>query len=187
MTDADDSRPDVPKSAAEASALGSKVQVLVARARVLAREAWTDFRRNSVYFQIKAGLVAAYVVVVLATLVLAPPAPPAFKLAVGHVPWGVGQRTYLDFDNLELGGLKDVVIEVHGRVIEFDGKESRGPWRMTLPRLSEGDTVRIWPEKLLSDQHRPAGDNLEIARVRVYPKDDPEDVLVDAAPKAKED
>lgn len=165
----------------------SKVQVLVARARVLAREAWTDFRSNSVYFQLKAGLVAAYVAIVLATLVLAPPSPPTFALSVGHVPWGVGQRTYLDFDNLDLGTLKDVVVEVQGRVIEFDGKESRGPWKMALPRLSEGDTVRIWPEKLMSAQHRPAGDNLEIARVRVYAADDPSDVIVDAVPKAKRD
>lgn len=166
---------------------GSKAQVLVARAKVLAREAWTDFRSNSVYFQLKAGLVAAYVAIVLATLVLAPPSPPAFALSVGHVPWGVAQRTYLDFDNLDLGTLKDVVVEVHGRVIEFDGKESRGPWKTALPRLSEGDTVRIWPEKLLSAQHRPAGDNLEIARVRVYRADDASDVIVDAAPKVKED
>lgn len=178
MTDADDSALDAPPS---------KLRALVGRGQELVREAWSDFRRNSVYFQIKAALVAAYVVIVLATLVLAPPPPPAFRLTVGHVPWGVAQRTYLDFDNLDLGSLRDVVVEVHGRVIEFDGKETRGPWRMSLPRLPEGESIRIWPEKLLTEQHRPAGDNLEISRVRVYPSGKPDAPLVDAAPKRKQD
>lgn len=178
MNDADDSAPDATRS---------KVHALVVRARVLAREAWTDFRQNSVYFQIKAALVAAYIVIVLATLVLAPPPPPSFRLTAGHVPWGVAQRTYLDFDNLSLGTLRDVVLEVHGRVIEFDGRESRGPWRMTLPRVTQGESVRVWPEKLFSEQHRPAGDNLEISRVRVYPKGKPDSLIVDAAPKRSQD
>ncbi len=172
---------------APSNALALRAKALIAEAQRRGREAWADFRRNSVYFQIKAALVIAYVAIVLATLVLAPPAPPTYSLSVGSLPWGVGKRTYIDLDNLDLGTLKGVVIEVHGRVVEFDGKESRGPWRMTLPRLAEGDTVRLWPEKLLSDEQRPAGDNLDVSRVRVYPADDPSDILVDAAPTPKSD
>lgn len=179
--------PSVERPPAKSSALVERGKVLAAQARARAREAWIDFRRNSVYFQIKAGLVAAYVVIVLMTLVLAPPAPASFALTVGSLPWGVGKRTYVDLDNLDLGTLTDVVVEVQGRVIEFDGKESRGPWRMKLSRLKEGDTVRLWPEKLMTDQNRPAGDNLDVSRVRVYSADDPSNVLVDAAPTAKRD
>lgn len=164
-----------------------RAKALAERGRVIAREAWIDFRRNSLYFQAKAGLVVAYIGIVLATLILAPPSPPTFGAVTGSVPWGVGKRTFIDLDNYDVGNLKDVIVEVHGTVIEFDGKESRGPWRMRLARLSEGDTVRVWPEKLLSDNNRPAGDNLDVSRVRIYPADDPSDILVDAAPTPKKD
>lgn len=160
-----------------------KLRALATKAEVFARERWRDFRENSVYFQLKAGLVVGYAVIVVATLVLAPPAAPSYKLRVETLEWGLGQRTMLELQNLKLGTLSGHIIEVQGTVVEFDGKAKSGTWRAPLRRLSEGDSEKLSPEKLLSAKNVPAGDNLTITRVRVYPKDDPDRVVVDGVPE----
>jgi hypothetical protein len=162
-----------------------KLQELAERAKEWAQLTWAEFRRNSVFYQLRVGLVVGYVGIVLATLLLAPPSPPTYKLLAGSVPWGVGQRTYLDVDNLELGTLKKIVIEVHGSVMEFDGKVKNGPWKVSVSRLSEGDTRRVWPEQLIGPDQKPAGNNLRITRVVIYEEGDPGDPLVDDAPQQK--
>lgn len=162
-----------------------KLQELKARAQEMAREQWESFRENSIYFQLKAYLVLGYVVIVVATLVLAPPADPDYKIEVGTIPFGATERTYLDIHNYKLGTLNNVVLEVEGEVTEFDGKTKRGPWKRKLRRIAQGDYVKVWPDTLLDREHKPAGNNLRVDRVIVYEEDDPEDLLINGRPVVK--
>lgn len=144
------------------------------------QDRWGEFRARSGFYQARVAVVLAYVLVVVATVLLAPPAPPTFQIKVGQVPWGFSQRTYVDVTNLDLGDVEEGQIEVHGRVLEFDGKESRGPWFFPVKLLKEGEQVRVWPEALFDRKKRPAGNNLQVERV-ILREDG--DVLFDHVPE----
>jgi hypothetical protein len=146
---------------------------------------WHEFRENTIYFQIKAGLVIAYVAVAIFSIIIAIPSEAEYRVYVGGLTWGTGVRTYLDVHNDKLGTLNEVVLEVRGTVTEFDGKKRTGPWRKKVRRIGEGDVERVWPEDLLDAEHKPAGSNLAITRVIVYSADDKTEVFIDAAPTKK--
>lgn len=144
------------------------------------QDRWGEFRARSGFYQARVAVVLAYLVIVVATVLFAPPSPPTYDVKVGEVPWGFSQRTYIDVTNLSLGDVEDAVVEVHGVVVEFDGKESRGPWKQAVKRLEEGQQVRVWPEGLFDAKKRPAGNNLKVSRVILRAGDD---VLFDHVPE----
>jgi hypothetical protein len=160
-----------------------KVRALAKRAETIARASWRDFRENSVYLQLKVGLAISYGVLVVTTCALAPPAAPSSEVRLSTIPWGVADRTGVELQNYSLGTLSGHVVELHGSVLEFDGKTRSGPWRGPLPRLGEGAFVTIWPEMVFDDAGKPADNGLTLTRVRVYPEDRPERLVIDAVPK----
>lgn len=139
---------------------------------------WVDFRRNTIYLQLKVGLGAVYAVVVLLTLVLAPPAAVTFRASTGSLAWGMGKRTYLELENRDEGTLENVIVEVQGAMVTYDGTQKQGTWTVELPQLAEGEKVRFWPEQMRAPDASPVGDNLQIDRIRIVDAEDPTDEII---------
>ncbi|MFZ9889079.1 MAG: hypothetical protein ACO3JL_16400, partial [Myxococcota bacterium] len=170
--------PPTLKQTPSGSQLRMRLGELADKGKGATQEMWVDFRRNTVYLQLKVGLVAAYVVVVLLTVLLAPPSPTTFRANTGSLAWGVGKRTYLELENHDEGDIENAVVEVHGTVVSFDGTQKQGPWTVALPQLDEGEKIRFWPEQMRAADATPAGNNLQIDRIRILDADDPTDVLL---------
>ncbi|HEY4220281.1 MAG TPA: hypothetical protein VGO62_03045, partial [Myxococcota bacterium] len=62
-------------------------------ARDWALDRWADFRAESPYFQAKVGLGAGYVVIVLLTIMLAPPRGAYWTCTQEHLQFGLSSKT----------------------------------------------------------------------------------------------
>lgn len=131
------------------------------------QDRWEDFRARSGFYQARVLLVVAYAVIVVGTLILAPPPTPSFAVAVESVDFGLSTRTRIKIQNLDLGDLENAVLEVHGVVTEFDGSTTRGVWKHTIKRFPELTDYDVQPEQLVDKRNRPAGYNLAVERVRL--------------------
>jgi hypothetical protein len=137
-----------------------------------ATERWTTFRASSPYFQAKVGLVAAYVVIVALTLLLAPPPPVAWRVRQDRLNFGLSFKTFVEIENGDNGDLEDVVVEVVGKAIEFDGKERPGRWRTKPMALPEGVPTRVFSEQLADERGVAPPYSLVVDSVRVLDGDD---------------
>ena len=153
--------------------------VLVERARqarVWAVDRWGAFRAESPYFQGKVGLVALYLVIVALTIVLVPPAGEPWAIRQERISFGLAFKTALEVSNNDSGDLEDVVLEVRGKGIEFDGKEIPGTWRTKPMLLIEGLPTKILTEQLFDAQGLSPPYSLVVDTVTVIDED--KDVLV---------
>lgn len=150
------------------------------KAKLLTRERWRAFRAESPYFQAKVGMVALYVVVVLLTVILAPPSAAPWKIEQKRIPFGLAFKTAVEITNVSNGDLADAVVEVRGKGIEFDGREIPGTWRTKPLVILEGLPTKIQTEQLLDDKGLSPPYSLVVEVVTVY--DDDKDVLIRANP-----
>ena len=146
------------------------------QAQATALEKWQAFRAESPYFQAKVGLVALYAVIVVATLLLAPPSEAPWRAEQKRIPFGLAFKTALEITNVSNGEIEDAVIEVAGKGIEFDGRQIPGVWRTKPMLLVEGLPTQVLTEQLADKGGVPPPYSLVVDRVTIY--DDDKDVLV---------
>lgn len=156
------------------------------KAKQTALERWQAFRAESPYFQAKVGLVALYIVVVVATLLLAPPSPEPWRVEVKRIPFGLAFKTALELTNVSNGDLEDVVVEVRGKGIEFDGRQIPGVWRTKPMTLIEDEEqpAKILTEQLADDKGVPPPYSLVVDTVTVYDDDNEALVVLHPPPPA---
>ena len=131
----------------EALAAGAK------KGRDWAEGRWAEFRAESPYFQAKVGLGVAYAVIVVLTILLAPPRGITWQSSQERIPFGLAFKTAVLLKNLRAGDLDDVTIEIKGEGIEFDGRKVPGAWHTRPMNLPEGREAKILTENLYDDQN----------------------------------
>jgi hypothetical protein len=138
-----------------------------AAARDWAIQKWADFRAQSRFFQAKAAMVAAYVVVVVATVVLAPPSPVPWEVKIGRIPFGIAFKSFVEIKNVNAGSLDDLVLEVDGQFTDFDGAKKSGTWKKRIAELPEGTKIQVWPEDLRDLSGRSPANTLVVGELRL--------------------
>ncbi|MCC7112702.1 MAG: hypothetical protein IT382_25650 [Deltaproteobacteria bacterium] len=145
------------------------------------RDRWGAFRRESPYFQARVWLIAGYLAIVGATIILAPPEGEKWQVEAQRLGFGLSFKTVVSITNLDNGDLEGVVVEVRGKGIEFDGKEVPGVWRTKPVNLPEEAEVRILTEHLFDEKGVNPPYALTVSTVTV--RDDDGDVLLSVAPR----
>jgi hypothetical protein len=146
-----------------------------------AKDRLQDFLAETPYFQAKVALVAAYVVIVLLTILIAPPADESIIITQRRINFGLSFKAAVEVHNLDEGDLEGVIVEAFGRAVEFDGKEKRGAWRTKRMDIFEGDKRVVLTEQLFDNEGVPAAYSLIPERVRII--DDDGDLLFDMVPR----
>jgi hypothetical protein len=142
-------------------------------------DGWETFRSKSFYFQARAALVAAWVVVSLATVVLVPPTVAPFVVERRDVSFGLANRTEILIVNQD-GGDLDAVVEVTGQETDFDGKKRPpGTWATKPFPLDEGAQKTITTPELFGSDNKSPGYQLDVTEVRLL---DDGDVVWRGAP-----
>lgn len=142
-----------------------------AAARAWAQEKWSEFRAQSRFFQAKAAMVAAYVLVVVATVVLAPPAQAPWEVKVGRIPFGIAFKSFIEIKNLNAGSLDDLTMEVDGHFTDFDGTKKSGTWKKRIAALDEGTKIQLWPEDFRDLAGRSPANTLDVREFRLLEPD----------------
>ena len=135
------------------------------------QDKWADFRETPIYFQAKVALFVGYGVIVVGTVVLAPPSPPACSIEVGAMEWGAGTRAFIDITNSNLGDLENAMLFVEGSVRDIDGSQKSGRWKTIFKTFPEKERKKIWPEQLTDKDKRPASSTLQVTRVTLESED----------------
>ena len=136
------------------------------------KERWTDFREESPYFQAKVGLVAAWLLISTLTIAIAPPATIPFIVEQQAIPFGASKKTILVILNQDGGDIPEGIVEVHGTLTEFDGKEIPGVWATKVVAIPEGVKTTLSTEKFFDKKGIPPGYNLHIDSVRILDGDE---------------
>jgi len=154
------------------------VQDVAARAATKGKDAllarWQAFREESPYFQAKVGLVAAWAVVAILTVFIAPPSPIPFVIEQKSMSFGLSAKTTLTIFNQNAGNLEDATVEITGATIDFDDKELPGSWRTKKMVIPEGLKTTLSTESFFDKSGISPGHNLRIVNVRVLDDDDDE-------------
>ena len=141
---------------------------------------WRSFRSESSVFQLRAGLVVAYVAICVATVALVPPKKIAWTAETKQIPWGVSFKTALEINNLH-GGDHNAVVEVRGKYTEFDNTVRTGTWRTKKIKMPEGKKVRVFPEDLRDAEKRSPANTLIVDELTVL---DENEVILKTVPKS---
>lgn len=150
------------------------------KAKLFTRERWQAFRAESPYFQAKVGMVALYVVIVLLTILIAPPSAAPWKVEQKRIPFGLAFKTAVEITNVSNGEIEDAIIEVRGKGIEFDGRQTPGVWKTKPTLLVEGLPTKILTEQLFDSRGLSPPYSLVVDLVTIY--DDDKDVLLQISP-----
>lgn len=144
--------------------------------REFVAEKWADFRARSRFVQAKAAMVAAYLLVVGLTLLLAPPDPEPWEVKLGRIPFGIAFKSFIEIKNVDAGSYDDLVMEVDGHFVDFDGAKKRGTWKKRIAELDKGQKIQLWPEDLRDMAGRAPANTLIVEEFRLL-DDDNEVVL----------
>ena len=150
-----------------------KVRAKLRQALLWVQAKWAGFRAESTYTQARVGLVAAWIAVSILTVLIAPPAVQPWRVTQVRLSFGLAFKTALEIENANAGDQHDVTVEVTGRAIEFDGKETPGVWhtdKLDIPQ-ARGAKVRILPEQLKGRKGAPSSYSLIIENVRILDDD----------------
>lgn len=140
-----------------------------ARAWLEAR--WADFRAESLYFQARVGVLAAYAVVVVLTVLIAPPSKVPWRCVEDRITFGLSFKTIVEVTNVDNGELEDVLFEVKGTGVEYDGKRISGTWRTKPLTLEEGKKYTLLTEQLFDERGISPPFSLELQEVTVLEED----------------
>lgn len=151
------------------------------KAAVVAR--WEDLRERSVFYQARLAIIVLYALVVLLTVIIAPPRVDDVEFKWGKVAFGASYKSYIEITNNDLGNIRDVVVEISGSGLEFDGKRKNQVWATTVRTLSEGKTTRLEHTAFKDAKERkyPAPADIDVTYVTL--KDADGDVIAGAKPK----
>ncbi len=156
--------------------LGGKIQAG-------ARDRWQDLRDRSGFYQARVALLALYIVVVVLTVIIAPPRAADFELTWDKVPFGLAEVSFVEIANNDLGSKEDLQVEVRGTATEFDGRKTEGKWSGPLASLPEGERTRVKPQDLKDKRGYRAPNEIDIQYVVVRDKDG--DIVLKGTPKRK--
>lgn len=145
-----------------------------------ARDRWGAFRKESPYFQARVWLIVGYLVIVVATVFLAPPEGVHWLAKAERLGFGLSFKTAIGVTNVDNGDLEGVVIEVRGEGVEFDGKKVPGVWRTKPINLPEEVEVKILTEHLFDAKGLSPPYALSVSTISVI---DGKDVLMTIAPR----
>lgn len=137
-------------------------------------ERWRTFREESPYFQAKVGLVAAWLLISVVTIVLVPPAPHPFLVETKMLNFGLAEKTTLIIMNQAGGDLDAGVVEVSGTMTDFDGKKTPGRWATKVIAIPQGLKTTLSTESFFDAKGLNPGYQLQIDRVVI--KDDGDEV-----------
>jgi hypothetical protein len=126
-----------------------------------------ELREESPYFQAKVAVWAAWLVVSVLTLWLAPPAPVPFIVEARAVSFGLSDKTNVIILNNAGGDLVNARVEVQGAVVEFDGKTKPGTWTTKPIAIPEGRKVTLSTEWFFDDKGRNPGYQLKAETVTI--------------------
>jgi hypothetical protein len=126
---------------------------------------WRAFREESPYFQAKVGLVAAWLIIAVLTVLIAPPAPIDFVVEQKQLSFGLAERTTLIIFNQAGGDLDTAVVEVYGTQTDFDGRKAAGKWRTKTIAIPQGLKTTLSTESFFDDKGINPGYQLQIDRV----------------------
>lgn len=128
---------------------------------------WQAFREESPYFQAKVGIVLAWVLISVATLIVAPPSPAPFIVEQKAINFGLSTRTTLIIFNQAAGDLDSAVVEVTGVTIDFDGTQTPGTWSTKPIAIPVGLKTTLASEAFFDGRGGSPGYQLEVSRVRI--------------------
>jgi hypothetical protein len=143
---------------------------------------WQALREKSPYFQAKVGLVGAWLVVALLTILIAPPSPIEFIVEQKTISFGLAEKTNLVIFNQGGGDLDKAVVIVEGVQTDFDGKKASGSWRTKPIAVPQGLKTTLSTESFFDDKGANPGYQLQITDVV---NDDDGDVVFRGPPGAK--
>ena len=160
--------PHDDEPAAPAALVVQKAQSALVATGTWSAERWRTFRAESPYFQGRVALVAAYVVVVVLTVLLVPPRSDPWRVRQVRFDWGLSFKTAVEVTNVREGNVGDVVIEVHGDSVEFDGQKRSGTWRSKPTPLVEGKPLRVTCDDLTDESGGHPEAPLLVDDVRIF-------------------
>lgn len=129
---------------------------------------WRAFREESPYFQAKFGLVAAWLLIAVLTILIAPPAPIDFIVEQKMINFGLAEKTTLIIFNQAGGDIDTGVVEVKGTQTDFDGKKAAGTWKTKPIPIPQGLKTTLSTESLFDDKGINPGYQLQIDHVVIY-------------------
>ncbi len=136
---------------------------------------WRAFREESPYFQAKVGLVTAWIVVSLLTVIVVPPTPIPFIVEQRAVTFGISQKTVIIIHNQNGGDIKKATVEIRGASIDYDGAATSGTWTTKPFPLPETKTT-LPSERFTNAEGLPPSFNVRVDNVRIF---DGKDIVYD--------
>ncbi|MBN2362272.1 MAG: hypothetical protein JXR83_22660 [Deltaproteobacteria bacterium] len=117
-----------------------------------------EFKRQTIYFKARAGVVAGFVVLVVLTPLLARAPgianPINARVVVTAIPWGESLKTLVQVTNESSDEYKPLVVIVEGTETDLrTGKKRSGRWKYSKARLREGQTQTIEAKHLTDEQN----------------------------------
>lgn len=115
-----------------------------------------EFKRSTIYFKARVGVVAGFALLVVSTLIVAPAPgianPIQAKVVVTAIPWGETLKTIIEVTNESGDEYKPVVVFVEGTETDIKtGKQRSGKWKYSKQRLRENDTLTLESKHLTDD------------------------------------
>lgn len=153
------------------------VRTGVAKVGSAVSDRWRAFREESPYFQAKVGLVAGWIVVSIATVLVVPPATDPFVVEQLASNFGLSTKTSLIIFNADGGDMVNATVEISGTVTEFDGRKSPGTYRTRPIAIAEGLKTTLSTESFINTNGDHPGYQMHIDRVVI--RDDDQDVVYD--------
>jgi hypothetical protein len=144
----------------------------LAQGTELARTRTQAFREESPYFQAKVALVAAWLAISVATLVVAPPELAPFIVEQKAINFGLANKTTLIVFNQDGAELEQAVVEVSGVTVDFDGRRTRGTWATRPIALPRGLKTTLATESFFDGKGISPGYQLDINQVRILDRGD---------------
>ena len=128
---------------------------------------WRAFREESPYFQAKVGLVAAWLVVAVLTILIAPPPPVDFIVEQKKIMFGLAEKTTLIIFNQAGGDIDSGVVVVRGTQTDFDGKTASGSWKTKNIAIPQGLKTTLSTESFYDAKGISPGYQLQIEHVTI--------------------
>ena len=135
-----------------------------------------DFKRQTRFFKMRVGVITSFVVLTLATLLIAP-APGIDNPIDAHVqatslPWGMRNKTIIEVRNNSGDDYEKLIVIIEGSGAEIEnGPSVTGRWRYTKSSLGEGQSLQIESKNLANEKGQHPAVDFSPTRVEVQCSD----------------